>query len=224
MVRDNQTPITTSDSSATTCAENQTIPPTTKQPALYQERQVQTLDLTHLTRFFSQRFPSLSQSLSVKLDHSNYMIWKNQLLNVAIANGLEDFIYGTLPCPQKFQDPAQTIVNPSYGQWLGSNHLVMSWIYSSTSEVLMGQIVGHSTAYDILAALQKLCESTSTTKIMGMRSQLQKIKKEGISLTQYLAQMKEITDKFAAIGDPLSYRDHLGYLLELFRYFYPHQN
>ncbi|KAK0591018.1 hypothetical protein LWI29_034531 [Acer saccharum] len=142
------------------------------------------------------------------------MIWKNQLLNVVIANGLEDFIYGTLPCPQKFQDPAQTIVNPQHGQWQRLNRLVMSWIYSSTSEGLMGQIVGHSTAYDIWAALQKLYESTSTARIMGMRSQLQKIKKEGISLTQYLAQMKEITNKFAAIGELLSYRDHLGYLLE----------
>lgn len=49
---------------------------------------------------------------------------------------------------------------------------------------------------------------------MGLRSQLQKIKKDGLTITQYLAQIKHIADKFSAIGEPLSYRDHLAYILE----------
>ncbi|PON37523.1 hypothetical protein TorRG33x02_347210 [Trema orientale] len=39
--------------------------------------------------------PSLTQPLTVKLDSDNYLIWKNQLLNVIIAHGLEDFLDGT---------------------------------------------------------------------------------------------------------------------------------
>lgn len=33
-------------------------------------------------------------------------------------------------------------------------------------------------------------------------------------MAQYLAQIKDIVDKFNAIGEPLSYRDHLGYILK----------
>lgn len=49
---------------------------------------------------------------------------------------------------------------------------------------------------------------------MGLGSQLQKIKKDGLTVSQHLAQIKDASDKFSAIGEPLSYRDHLGYILD----------
>lgn len=33
-------------------------------------------------------------------------------------------------------------------------------------------------------------------------------------MQQYLANIKDIADKLSAIGEPLSYNDHLGYILE----------
>ena len=58
--------------------------------------------------------PSLSQPLSIKLDDTNLLLWKNQLLNVVIANGLEEFLEGTTPIPPKFLDQARTQVNPQF--------------------------------------------------------------------------------------------------------------
>ena len=52
-------------------------------------------------------YPSLSQPLTIKLDETNLFLWKNQLMNVIIANGLEDFIEGETPIPAKFLDDAQ---------------------------------------------------------------------------------------------------------------------
>lgn len=43
--------------------------------------------------------PSLTQPLSIKLDETNLLLWKNQLLNVIIANRLEDFIDPDLAHP-----------------------------------------------------------------------------------------------------------------------------
>ena len=43
-------------------------------------------------------FPSPNRPLTIKLDKDNYLIWKNQLLNVVIANGLEGFLDNTHPC------------------------------------------------------------------------------------------------------------------------------
>ena len=74
--------------------------------------------------------------------------------------------------------------------------------------------MNHGTAYEIWEALSKRFESTSTARILGLRSQLTNLKKEGTTINQYLFQFKEIADKFAAIGEPLSYRDSLGYLLD----------
>ena len=62
------------------------------------------------TPFFS--FSSMNQPLTIKLDNGNYLIWNNQLLNVIIANGLDDFIDGSQPCPPRFFDLQQQILNP----------------------------------------------------------------------------------------------------------------
>ncbi|KAI9195642.1 hypothetical protein LWI28_016864 [Acer negundo] len=90
----------------------------------------------------------------------------------------------------------------------------MSWIYVSLTPRITSYIVNHGTAYKIWEALCKRFESTSAARILDSRSQLTNLKNEGTTINQYLFQFKEIADKFAAIGEPLSYRDHLGYLLK----------
>ncbi|RVW27158.1 hypothetical protein CK203_087796 [Vitis vinifera] len=47
-------------------------------------------------------YPSLSQPLTIKRNETNLLLWKNQLLNVIIANWLEDFIEGDMPIRQIF--------------------------------------------------------------------------------------------------------------------------
>lgn len=78
----------------------------------------------------------------------------------------------------------------------------------------MGEIVGCNKAREIWEFMRRVYESSSTTRIMGIRAQLERIKKDGLTVSWYLSQIKDITYKFAAIGEPLSYRDHLGYILE----------
>ncbi|RVW44848.1 hypothetical protein CK203_087059 [Vitis vinifera] len=55
----------------------------------------QSNNLPPLVTIPSFSFSSMNQPLIVKLDNGNYLIWKNQLLNVIIANGLNDFIGGS---------------------------------------------------------------------------------------------------------------------------------
>ncbi|KAL5820728.1 hypothetical protein ACOSQ3_022610 [Xanthoceras sorbifolium] len=90
----------------------------------------------------------------------------------------------------------------------------MCWIYNALTPRTTSYIVSCGTAYEIWEALSKHFESTSTARILGLRSQLTNLKKEGVTIGQYLFQFKEVTDKFAAIGEPLSYKGHLGYVLE----------
>ena len=49
--------------------------------------------------------------------------------------------------------------------------------------------------------------------MLGLNSQLQRIKKEGISISEYIARIKDVFDKYSAMGEPLSYRDKLIYTL-----------
>ncbi|KAI9177815.1 hypothetical protein LWI28_019645 [Acer negundo] len=136
------------------------------------------------------------------------------MLNIIIVNGLERFIEGTQAVPSKFLDNEGLQLNPKFTSWERSNRLVMTWIYASLTPGMMGKIVEFNTAHEIWTSLNKTYQSPLIATVMGLKSQLQKIKKEGISISKYLSKVKELFDKFAAIGEPLSHRDKLVHTLE----------
>lgn len=70
---------------------------------------------------------SLNQPITVKLDQNNFVLWKNQLLNIIIGNGLEEYIDGSYPCPPKFIDPQNRVQNPEFTTWRRFNRNIMSW-------------------------------------------------------------------------------------------------
>ena len=70
--------------------------------------------------------PSLNQPLTIKLNRDNYLIWKNRLLNIIIANGLDEFLDGTHPYPSWFLDAHQLQTNHHYTLWQSYNRLIMS--------------------------------------------------------------------------------------------------
>ncbi|KAL6315866.1 hypothetical protein AAG906_012202 [Vitis piasezkii] len=55
---------------------------------------------------------SLNHVLPIKLDHNNYILWKTQMENVFFANGFEEFIKGTKPCPSKELPTGE--INPEF--------------------------------------------------------------------------------------------------------------
>ena len=61
--------------------------------------------------------PSNTPQLSIKLDDDNFLLWKNQMLNVIIAHGFEEFIDGSKPCPPRFLNVEEGEINPQYTVW-----------------------------------------------------------------------------------------------------------
>lgn len=181
------------------------VQPNPAQPALLAPQQNQIQPLLNQI----QDFPSLNQPFSVKLDTTNHLLWQTQMLNIIIANGIEGYIDGSTPCPPQFLDAQGLQLNPEFTQWRRLNRLVMSWIYSSLTEGMMGRIVGLSTAREIWDSLNQVYQSASISTILCLKTQLMSIKKGGLTITEYLDKLKTNFDKFAAIGEPLSYRDKI---------------
>ena len=105
---------------------------------------------------YPQNHPSLPQPLIIKLDETNHLSWKNQILNVVIASGHEQFLEGTDPIPPKFINGDFQSPNPEFVQWERLNRLVMSWIYASLTPAMVGQIVEHQTAIAIWSTLNQV--------------------------------------------------------------------
>ncbi|KAI4305001.1 hypothetical protein L6164_028393 [Bauhinia variegata] len=67
----------------------------------------------------------LGQSLIVKLDQSNYLMRRNQILHVVIANGFKEILDGSKPYPEKNNETivGHLSLNPDYALWNRHNRL-----------------------------------------------------------------------------------------------------
>ncbi|KAL5832236.1 hypothetical protein ACOSQ4_017590 [Xanthoceras sorbifolium] len=96
-------------------------------------------------------FPSLANTLNVninnKLDNSNYIYWKAQILFAIRALELEDLISVSKLPSSKFlfsESPSESVVEPSineaYLAWIRSDQLLLYWLLSIVSKSIMGQV------------------------------------------------------------------------------------
>ena len=161
------------------------------------------------TQLTLQLFPLINQPFTIRLDRGNYLIWKNQLLNVIMANGLDQYIDGSCVCPPQFLDNQQTQPNPAYSTWHKYNCLLMSWIYASSTEELTTEIVSYNTVVEIWEALAQIYSSATLAQLTNLRTELQSLKKEGMSDAAYINKLKSLWNSLAAIGEPVSIYDHL---------------
>ena len=71
----------------------------------------------------SSSISSSTFTTPIKLDRSNYMIWKSKILSSVQANDLEGFLDGSKICPSQFlnDEPRSSSVdlreNPAYVTW-----------------------------------------------------------------------------------------------------------
>nr|CDH30699.1 putative Ty1-copia-like retrotransposon [Cercis chinensis] len=169
------------------------------------------------TTGINSNLPTFGQTLTIKLDRNNFLIWRNQLLNIVVANGYEDILEGTRSCPYQWiavTDTASTthgsvILNPEYVLWQRQNRLVMSWIYSSLTEQMMTQIMAYNSACEIWTALRESYASASRARIMELRLQLQTTRKGGLSVMDYMLRIQHICDHLRAIGESVSIDDQV---------------
>ncbi|EXB93775.1 hypothetical protein L484_010914 [Morus notabilis] len=61
--------------------------------------------------------PTVNPQLSIKLDDDNFLLWKNQMLNIIIAHDFDDVIDGSRPCPPRFLANQPGEVNRDYTAW-----------------------------------------------------------------------------------------------------------
>lgn len=73
--------------------------------------------VTNLVYLLAQNFasfPLINASLSIRLDHNNFLIWLENMKNLIIVYGFEGFIEVTMIAQPKFLDFSCNIVNSRY--------------------------------------------------------------------------------------------------------------
>uniref|UniRef100_A0A2N9H2J2 non-specific serine/threonine protein kinase n=1 Tax=Fagus sylvatica TaxID=28930 RepID=A0A2N9H2J2_FAGSY len=147
---------------------------------------------------------NISNYVTIKLDHSNYLMWKFQITGILDAYSLLDHLEDPTPCPPKFlfshPETETQEVNPLYTQWRARDKALFSLISSTLSPSTISLVMGQTSASGIWKVLVNRYTSVSRSNIVNLKRELNSIKKNSDSVTDYLHKIKEVRNKLVSVG------------------------
>lgn len=94
-----------------------------------------------------------------------------------------------------------SIENPTYARYEQQDSALCAWLLSTVSASLHNQMIGRSsTVADLWGALLRIFGAQSATKAMRYRSLLHNFKKNELSMSTYLAEIKHLCDSLNDCG------------------------
>ncbi|KAA8517992.1 hypothetical protein F0562_015466 [Nyssa sinensis] len=150
---------------------------------------------------------NISNHVSIKLDSENYLLWRDQFLPLLLCNDLLGFVDGSVSPPAKMVlDPTtqKESYNPEYKLWLKTDQFLLSCLKASLSPNTSAYVLGLQTSKQVWDALETLFQQQSQARLDHLRDRLQNIKKGTHSVEEYVAEIKGVANKLAAINHPVS--------------------
>ena len=98
--------------------------------------------------------------------------------------------------------------------WHYLNQLLMSWFYSLVTKGMLNKIIGLTTTLKIWNTLERTYVVASHSRVLELCTEIQSIKKDGLVVDEYVLKLKNIANKLASIGEPVSDWDQLIYLFQ----------
>ncbi|KAI8532776.1 hypothetical protein RHMOL_Rhmol11G0240600 [Rhododendron molle] len=151
--------------------------------------------------FLVSNFHSL---VNIKLDGTNYLLWRIQVENVVEANGFYEYLDGSVPPPPSQIRDAQgaLTLNPAFTLWRLMDSQLRSCLTASLSQTTLPYALGLRTAYQVWDSLSNRYNSLSKTHVQELRDQLYNLSKTS-TIDAYIDTIKEIAQKLAAAGSPI---------------------
>ncbi|KAL9411275.1 hypothetical protein AB3S75_044965 [Citrus x aurantiifolia] len=154
----------------------------------------------------------------VKLDQSNYLIWRSQVLASIRGNRLEKFIDGSITPPsshiaQRVDDELRSVENPEFITWRSQDQVLLGWLLSSMSEGIISLVFNLETSLEVWKAIEVQFGSQSKSRLLHLRYMMNSTRKDDMKITDYFIKMKNIADNMAAAGSALSSDDLILHVL-----------
>ncbi|XP_010484950.1 PREDICTED: uncharacterized protein LOC104763247 [Camelina sativa] len=150
----------------------------------------------------------VSSSVTLKLNNSNYLLWKTQFESLLSSHKLIGFVNGAVSAPTKTRqvvqdDVSSEVTNSQYESWFCTDQLVRSWLFGTLSEEVLGHVHSLPTAREIWLALAENFNKSSVAREFSLRRSLQLLSKKEKSLSTYCREFKSICDSLSSIGKPV---------------------
>ncbi|KAM1885022.1 hypothetical protein ACFX14_037751 [Malus domestica] len=163
----------------------------------------------------SSLIPSVGNTVTVKLDDSNYVTWNFQMGLLLEGNGIFGFVDGSIPCPDKYHDSDfedETVTNShhitdDYKVWKIHDKALMTFITATLSTAALSCVIGCQSSQEMWNNLRERFSNMTRTSIVQMKIDLQNIKKGSEFVDLYLRRIKDCRDQLAAVGVLISDED-----------------
>jgi gag-polypeptide of LTR copia-type len=150
---------------------------------------------------------SLTLPVAIKLNESNFLTWKSQILPLIYGYDLSKFLESSPPEKTRLTVSGHLEFNPSYLSWRRQDQLLLGWLRSSLTEPLLAQVVSSTSAREFWTALEDYFSSTSRARLNDLKHQIQTAQKGDLSCSEYLLHLHRVADELAFIGSPLPEED-----------------
>ena len=145
--------------------------------------------------------------MSIKLDYTNYIPWKHQLIIILEAYSLIQHIDDIASKPSPFvldaAGSATSIANSKFQAWKIRDMALLSLINSTLTPQVFSLVVGITSSREVWNTLEQRFTSTSKANILNLKLELQGIKKGNESVNSFLQKIKVACDKLLAVGVPV---------------------
>lgn len=151
--------------------------------------------------FLVSNFHSL---VNIKLDGTNYLLWRIQVENVMHANGFYGYLDGSIVVPPpKLRDAEGTeTLNPAYTLWCLIDSQLLSCLTASLSTATLPYVLGLRHATEVWFSLSNRYNALSEAHVQELRTQLYNHSKTS-TVAIYIDKIKELAQKLAAAGSPI---------------------
>ncbi|KAB2626075.1 hypothetical protein D8674_017735 [Pyrus ussuriensis x Pyrus communis] len=147
----------------------------------------------------------------IRLKRLNYLPWRALFGPILRRYKLLRIIDGTKACPSPFL-PDRSI-NPTFEEWYEKDQNLLIWFNSTLSEEIIPFTVRVSSSHELWLKLEQRFCGISEAHIHQLRSRLQSVQKGSRSISEYLQEIKEISDSLQAAGAFVSDRNLIAAIL-----------
>jgi histone deacetylase 1/2 len=154
--------------------------------------------------------------ISVKLDDSNYLQWKQQVEGVLRGTKMVKHVISP-QIPSVYltdADRESRSENPAYTAWEEQDSLLCTWILSTISSSLLSRFVSLRQSWQVWDEVHNYCYTQMRTRSRQLRSELRSITKGSRSISEFIARIRTISESLMSIGDPVPHRDLIEVVLE----------
>ena len=124
---------------------------------------------------------NMSAMVTVKLDYSNFIIWKHQIEVILETYFMIDAIDGFSMAPDQFlKDSSSNFtneVNPAFLNWKNCEQALYTFFNSTLSSFVLALTVRQKSGRGVRKVLKKLFASVSRSSVMSLRNELNAVKK-----------------------------------------------